>query len=196
MQEVLDVSNEVAAELAASGTACWRASRPARRPFYLRGDELTLDGDEAQVVVRAPWSTSSSSSSRRAGDRAADRRRRERRGRPAEGVRDILDDVVWRQRGKRITPKTLDQKHYVDAIRNRTVTFGIGPAGTGKTYLAIALAVAALARPRGRRASSSRGRRSRRASGSASCPATCSPRSTRTCARCSTRSTTCSTPSG
>ena len=57
---------------------------------------------------------------------------------------DVLHDVVWRHRGQRVTPKTLGQKRYVDAIRQNTVTFGIGPAGTGKTYLAIALAVAAL----------------------------------------------------
>src|SRR6266436_6732595 len=62
----------------------------------------------------------------------------------AEDVRDIFEDVVWSHRGKRITPKTVVQKQYVDAIRTSTVTFGIGPAGTGKTYLAIALAVAAL----------------------------------------------------
>jgi phosphate starvation-inducible PhoH-like protein len=62
----------------------------------------------------------------------------------AEDVREIFDDVVWSHRGKRITPKTVTQKHYVDAIRKCTITFGIGPAGTGKTYLAIALAVAAL----------------------------------------------------
>ena len=53
--------------------------------------------------------------------------------------------MVWRHRGKRITPKTVNQKRYVDAIRGCTITFGIGPAGTGKTYLAMALAVAALA---------------------------------------------------
>ena len=53
-------------------------------------------------------------------------------------------DVVWRHRGKKIAPKTVNQKRYVDAIRRSTITFGIGPAGTGKTYLAIALAVAAL----------------------------------------------------
>ena len=64
----------------------------------------------------------------------------------------------------------MTQKRYVDAIRNCTVTFGIGPAGTGKTYLAMALAVAALAGAPGRRGSSSRARRSRPASGSASCP--------------------------
>ena len=63
----------------------------------------------------------------------------------AEDVRDIFEDVVWRHRGKNIAPKTVTQKRYVDAIRRCTVTFGIGPAGTGKTYLAMALAVAALA---------------------------------------------------
>jgi phosphate starvation-inducible protein PhoH and related proteins len=59
-------------------------------------------------------------------------------------LRDVFEDVVWRHRGKKITPKTVNQKRYVDAIRRGTVTFGIGPAGTGKTYLAMALAVAAL----------------------------------------------------
>ena len=59
-------------------------------------------------------------------------------------VREVFDHVVWRHRGKRIAPKTVMQKRYVDAIRRSTVTFGIGPAGTGKTYLAMALAVSAL----------------------------------------------------
>jgi phosphate starvation-inducible PhoH-like protein len=56
----------------------------------------------------------------------------------------VFEDVVWRHRGKKISPKTVNQKRYVDAIRRHTVTFAIGPAGTGKTYLAMALAVAAL----------------------------------------------------
>ena len=47
-------------------------------------------------------------------------------------------------RGKGIAPKTIGQKRYVDAIRSSTVTFAIGPAGTGKTYLAVATAVTAL----------------------------------------------------
>ena len=59
-------------------------------------------------------------------------------------VREVFEDVVWRHRGKQIAPKTVTQKAYVDAIRRSTMTFGIGPAGTGKTYLAMALAVAAL----------------------------------------------------
>jgi phosphate starvation-inducible PhoH-like protein len=56
----------------------------------------------------------------------------------------VFEDVVWRHRGKKISPKTVNQKRYVDAMRRHTVTFAIGPAGTGKTYLAMALAVAAL----------------------------------------------------
>ena len=56
----------------------------------------------------------------------------------------MFDAVVWRHRGKKIAPKTVTQKEYVDLIRRSTVTFGIGPAGTGKTYLAMAMAVAAL----------------------------------------------------
>ena len=77
-------------------------------------------------------------------DRRRDGGRRARRARQAEDVREVFEDVVWRHRGKKIAPKTVNQKRYVDAIRARTVTFGIGPAGTGKTYLAMALAVAAL----------------------------------------------------
>ena len=61
-----------------------------------------------------------------------------------QDVREVFDAVVWRHRGKKIAPKTVTQKRYVDSIRRSTVTFGIGPAGTGKTYLAMALAVAAL----------------------------------------------------
>jgi phosphate starvation-inducible PhoH-like protein len=55
-------------------------------------------------------------------------------------------DVLLTHKGKTIRPKTAGQKRYVDAIRVNTVTFGIGPAGTGKTYLAMAMAVEALRR--------------------------------------------------
>ncbi len=56
----------------------------------------------------------------------------------------MLGDKLLTARGKGITPKTIGQKRYVDAIRSSTVTFAIGPAGTGKTYLAVATAVRAL----------------------------------------------------
>ena len=58
----------------------------------------------------------------------------------------ILEDVVWRHRGLKVAPKTVNQKRYVDAIRSQTITVGIGPAGTGKSFLAVAMAVAALSR--------------------------------------------------
>ena len=58
----------------------------------------------------------------------------------------LRDDVLLSHRGRVIRPKTLGQKRYVDAIRDHTVTFCLGPAGTGKTYLAMSMAVAALRR--------------------------------------------------
>jgi phosphate starvation-inducible PhoH-like protein len=56
----------------------------------------------------------------------------------------VFGDSVLTSRGRSIKPKTVGQKKYVDAIRKHTVVFGIGPAGTGKTYLAMAVAVQAL----------------------------------------------------
>ena len=58
----------------------------------------------------------------------------------------MLEDVVWRHRGLRVAPKTVNQKRYVDSLRENTITFGVGPAGTGKTFLAVAMAAAALSR--------------------------------------------------
>ncbi|MCV7266912.1 PhoH family protein [Mycobacterium doricum] len=57
---------------------------------------------------------------------------------------EVLTLDILSRRGKTIRPKTLNQKHYVDAIDKHTIVFGIGPAGTGKTYLAMAKAVSAL----------------------------------------------------
>jgi phosphate starvation-inducible PhoH-like protein len=57
---------------------------------------------------------------------------------------EVLGDNLLSARGKKIAPKTFGQKRYVDAIRRSTVTFAIGPAGTGKTYLSVAVAVRAL----------------------------------------------------
>lgn len=56
----------------------------------------------------------------------------------------MKNDVILSFRGRSVRPKTPAQKEYVDAIRSNTITFGIGSAGTGKTYLAMAMAVAAL----------------------------------------------------
>lgn len=57
----------------------------------------------------------------------------------------FLDKVYITSRNRVISPKSLNQKHYIDAIRTNDIVFGIGPAGTGKTYLAVAMAISALA---------------------------------------------------
>jgi phosphate starvation-inducible PhoH-like protein len=62
----------------------------------------------------------------------------------AEDLTSLKDAVCVTMKGKPIRPKTVGQKRYVDAIRKNTVTLGIGPAGTGKTFLAVAMAVDAL----------------------------------------------------
>ena len=146
MQDVIVVPNEVAAELAGVTDGVLDSLRERLDcSISLRGNKLTLDGDDGHVVAAravvvelvelvegghaiGPDTVGAVAA---ALDQSAD-------------IRDIFDDVVWRHRGKKIAPKTVTQKKYVDSIRSSTVTFGIGPAGTGKTYLAIALAVAAL----------------------------------------------------
>ena len=143
---VLDVPNDVAAELAGIGGGILDALRERLGcTVNLRGNRLTLTGDDAKVaearavveelveLVEGGQDVTPGTVDAILG--ALDQ---------AEDVREIFEDLVWSHRGKRITPKTVTQKRYVDAIRKCTVTFGIGPAGTGKTYLAIALAVAAL----------------------------------------------------
>src|SRR3712207_6921332 len=62
----------------------------------------------------------------------------------SESPAEVLSLDILSRRGRTIRPKTLNQKRYVDAIDQHTIVFGIGPAGTGKTYLAMAKAVQAL----------------------------------------------------
>jgi phosphate starvation-inducible PhoH-like protein len=146
LQEVLSVPNEVAAELATVDDGILEALRDRFGcSIRLRGNRVTLDGDEPDVeaartvlgelvdLVEAGHAIGPSTVDAVLGALEA-----------SADVRDVFEDVVWRHRGKKITPKTVNQKRYVDAIRRCTITFGIGPAGTGKTYLAMALAVAAL----------------------------------------------------
>jgi phosphate starvation-inducible PhoH-like protein len=146
VQEVLDVSNAVAAELAGLGDRVLETLRERLDcTIRLRGNQLTLEGSDSEVeeardvidelveLVEGGHSIGAQTVDAVIGARDSD-----------QEVRDVLSDVVWRHRGKQIAPKTVTQKAYVDAIRSRTITFGIGPAGTGKTYLAMALAVSAL----------------------------------------------------
>jgi phosphate starvation-inducible PhoH-like protein len=147
VQQVLSVSNEVAAELAGISDGVLEALRDRLRcTIRLRGNRLTIEGDQAHVseakavvdelVELVEGGHEIGPGTVDAVLSALDE---------AEDIRDVFEDVVWRHRGKKIAPKTVMQKRYVEAIRSHTVTFAIGPAGTGKTYLAMALAVAALA---------------------------------------------------
>lgn len=67
-------------------------------------------------------------------------------GQSATGPSDVMGESILSSRGKSIRPKTLGQQEYVRAIEDHTIVFGVGPAGTGKTYLAMAKAVQALQR--------------------------------------------------
>jgi phosphate starvation-inducible protein PhoH and related proteins len=145
-QEKLSISNDVAAELAGVGDGVLDSLRERLGcTIRLRGNQLTIEGDDDHVteartvvgelveLVEGGHEIGPSTVDAVLG--ALDQ---------TEDIREVFEDVVWRHRGKKIAPKTVAQKQYVDAIRRSTVTFGIGPAGTGKTYLAMALAVAAL----------------------------------------------------
>ena len=100
-----------------------------------------------------------------------------------------------RTRKRLITARTPAQSAYLDALEQNSLVFATGPAGTGKTYLAVAYAAACLESGRCDRLIL-RGLRSRRASGSAFFPATCARRSIPISARYTTRFTTCYRPSG
>jgi phosphate starvation-inducible PhoH-like protein len=147
VQEVLSVSNEVAAELATVDDGILGRLRDRiGLAVLLRGNQLTLEGEETQVaearaVLGELAELIEDGHAIGAGTVDAALAALEE----SRDLSDVFADVVWRHRGKKITPKTVNQKRYVDAIRSETITFGIGPAGTGKTYLAMALAVAALA---------------------------------------------------
>jgi phosphate starvation-inducible PhoH-like protein len=146
VQEVLSVSNDVAAELATVGDGVLDSLRDRLRcTILLRGNRLTIEGTDPDVAQARAVVDELAELVQGGHDigpntvdavlAALDQ---------AEDIREVFEDVVWRHRGKKISPKTVNQKRYVDAMRRHTVTFAIGPAGTGKTYLAMALAVAAL----------------------------------------------------
>ncbi|RCK69361.1 PhoH family protein [Desertihabitans brevis] len=117
--------------------------------IHVRGNEVTLTGDPEAISQGADVLTEMITVLRTGQGLAPDTVERlvsmmaEQSGTsPAE----VLTQNILSNRGRTIRPKTLNQKRYVDAIDKHTVVFGIGPAGTGKTYLAMAKAVQALQR--------------------------------------------------
>jgi len=140
------VTDAFARELSSRSDEVLRAvALAASCKVYLRGDEVMLDGDDDQIkhaqavlselrdVVDGGQALETQTVEAVTGVLAAN-----------GSAKEVLGDVVWRYRNTTIQPRTVNQKRYVDAIRSTTMTFGCGPAGTGKTYLAMALAVAAL----------------------------------------------------
>jgi phosphate starvation-inducible PhoH-like protein len=148
VRKQLELANDAALELAGSEDAVLRALEGHLDcSVFLRGNVLTLDGPEEAVrageeVVRELADLVAQGHQIAPGTIAAVTSALDQHEEPAR----ILEDVVWRHRNQRVAPKTLNQKRYVDSIRHNTITFGIGPAGTGKTFLAVALAAAALSR--------------------------------------------------
>src|SRR5881398_2214333 len=114
---------------------------------HVRGNQVTLTGepseialaerllDELVTIIRTGQGVTAETV-----ERVLAMLRAETTERPA----DVLSLNILSNRGRSIRPKTLNQKRYVDSIDKHTITFGIGPAGTGKTYLAMAKAVQAL----------------------------------------------------
>jgi phosphate starvation-inducible PhoH-like protein len=144
----LTIDNDVAAELAGSGDDVLRTLEGHLGcDLFLRGNVLTLDGEAGEVstgekVVGEIVDLIEQGHEIAPGTIEAVTGALDKHEDPVE----ILEDVVWQHRNTRVAPKTVNQKHYVDSIRNHTITFGIGPAGTGKTFLAVAMAAAALSR--------------------------------------------------
>lgn len=145
-RRTLTLDNEVAADLAGAEDSVLRALRERTSSrVHLRGNLLTIEGEEKDLdraarlveemidLIEAGHEVEPATVESVTNAIQSSRR-------PAE----MLEDVVWHNRNTRVVPKTVTQKQYVDSIRRNTITFGIGPAGTGKTFLAVAMAAAAL----------------------------------------------------
>jgi len=114
---------------------------------HVRGNEVTLSGAPADVAFAERVFTELATLATRGQQVGPDTVRRTitmLSGDQAESPADVLSLDILSRRGRTIRPKTLNQKRYVDSIDANTIVFGIGPAGTGKTYLAMAKAVQAL----------------------------------------------------
>ncbi|MEZ0490897.1 PhoH family protein [Kineococcus sp. TBRC 1896] len=122
-----------------------------RTDVLVRGNEITVTGaagevallerlvDQMTAVLRGGQALSPD-----AVERSVAMLRAQAAGTADDRPADVLTMNILSSRGRTIRPKTVNQKHYVEAIDEHTVVFGIGPAGTGKTYLAMAKAVQAL----------------------------------------------------
>jgi phosphate starvation-inducible PhoH-like protein len=148
MQRTIELADRVAVELAGEYDQMLRSLEDRLDlEIDLRGNRMTLSGDDGRVEAAA--AAIHELAGLVAGGQSLGPGTVEALASAVEQQQPLagmLGDVVLRHRHVAITPKTAGQRRYVDAIRAHTITFGIGPAGTGKTYLAVALAAAALSR--------------------------------------------------
>ena len=115
--------------------------------IHVRGNEITVSGPAADTELIGQVFSELMELQRKGAELSPDTIERTLgmlRGEPGVRPADVLTQGILSSRGRTIRPKTLNQKHYADAIDKHTIVFAIGPAGTGKTYLAMAKAVKAL----------------------------------------------------
>ncbi len=146
----IDITNEAAKALAGSADATLRElERNVDASITLRGNHLILEGTPEAINAAMAVIDEIVALSERGAPPEPDAIERIAGGiKRSESAVALHDDVIWKGRTMRVAPKTPGQRAYVNAIRHNTVTFGIGPAGTGKTFLAVAIAAAALAERR------------------------------------------------
>ena len=148
MERTIELADRVAVELAGEHDRMLRSLEDRLDlAIDLRGNRMTLSGDDARVTAAAAVIdelTELVVAGQTLGPATVDALASAIE--QHEPLTGLLGNVLWRHRALAITPKTVGQRRYVEAIRASTITFGIGPAGTGKTYLAVAMAVAALHR--------------------------------------------------
>src|SRR5262249_54572899 len=125
--------------------------RTAGAQVHLRGNEITIEGDDtatetARSALEQPYALALGGKALSPDDVARAARLLQGNGNAAPGtIQGVFGDTILTPRaGRPIPPKGATQKHYVDLVRGNDIVFAIGPAGTGKTYLAMAFAVRAL----------------------------------------------------
>lgn len=130
--------------------------REAGVSLHVRGNEVTVEGDEdaralVEKLLRQLYGMAKAGKPVKSSDvtKALEVLRRDAGG----DLRNVFEDVVLARGadGRAVSPRSLNQKHYVDCMRSHSLTFGVGPAGTGKTFLAVAIAVRMLLDERVRR---------------------------------------------
>jgi phosphate starvation-inducible protein PhoH and related proteins len=144
----IDVPPDLVVGLLGSADENLRAlERQLDADIHVRGNAITLSGEPADVALAERAVSELVAVVARGQSLTPDAVRRSvamLTGEDSESPAEVLTLDILSRRGKTIRPKTLNQKRYVDAIDAHTIVFGIGPAGTGKTYLAMAKAVNAL----------------------------------------------------